>query len=45
MWLMWSLVSVRSVVVLVLEQDRCTVCIKSTIESEIVLDTPDGTPS
>ena len=24
--------------------DRCTVCAKPTIGSEIVLDTPDGTP-
>jgi hypothetical protein len=25
-------------------QDRCTVCAKRTIGSEIVLDAPDGTP-
>ena len=31
--------------VLVLVQDRCTVCAKRTIGSDIVLDTPDGTPS
>jgi hypothetical protein len=30
--------------VLILTQDRCTVCGKSTIGSKIVLDTPDGTP-
>jgi hypothetical protein len=24
--------------------DRCTVCVKRTICSEIILDTPDGTP-
>jgi hypothetical protein len=30
--------------VLVLAQDRCTVCVKCTIGSEIILDTPDGTP-
>jgi hypothetical protein len=30
--------------VLVLVQDRCTVCAKYTIASEIVLDAPDGTP-
>jgi hypothetical protein len=35
MWLMWSLVSVRSVMVSVLEQDRCTVCAKRNIGSEI----------
>ena len=27
-----------------LEQDRCTVCAKCTIGSEISLDAPDGTP-
>jgi hypothetical protein len=30
--------------VLVLVQDRCTVCDKCTIASEIILDTPSGTP-
>ena len=30
--------------VLVLVQDRCTVCAKHTIGSEIVLDAPDGSP-
>jgi hypothetical protein len=25
-------------------QDRCTVCAKRTIGTEIVLDSPDGTP-
>jgi hypothetical protein len=25
-------------------QDRCKVCVKCTIGSEIVLDAPDGTP-
>jgi hypothetical protein len=28
---------------LVLVQDRCTICAKRSIGSEIVLDTPDGT--
>ena len=27
-----------------LEQDRCTVCAKRTIGSDIILDAPDGTP-
>jgi hypothetical protein len=27
------------------EQDRCTVCAKCTIGSEIILDAPNGTPS
>ena len=30
--------------VLVLVQDRCTVCAERTIGSDIVLDAPDGTP-
>ena len=36
--------SVRLEMVLVLVQDRCTVCAKRTIGSDIVLDAPDGTP-
>jgi hypothetical protein len=28
----------------VLVQDRCTICAKHTIGSEIVLDAPDSTP-
>ena len=31
-------------IVLMLTQDRCMVCVKHTIGSDIVLDTPDGTP-
>ena len=30
--------------VLVLVQDRCTICTKYTIGSDIILDAPDGTP-
>ena len=30
--------------VLILTQDRCTVCVKRTIGSEIILDALDGTP-
>ena len=30
--------------VLVLTQDKCTVCANRTIGSDIILDTPDGTP-
>ena len=30
-------------IVLILMQDRCTVCMEHTICSEINLDTPDGT--
>ena len=36
--------SVRLEMVLVLVQDRCMVCSKCTIGSDIVLDAPDGTP-
>ena len=35
--------SVRLEMVLVLVQDRCTVCAESTIGSEIILDATDGT--
>ena len=31
-------------IVLILTQDRCMVCVRHTIGSEIVLDAPDGTP-
>ena len=40
----WNLVLVRLVMVFVSVQDRCMVCAKCTIGSEIILDTPDGTP-
>ena len=40
---MWNLVSIRLETVLVLVQDRCMVCVKHTIGSEMVLDAPDGT--
>ena len=43
MWFMWNLVSVHLETVLVSEQDRCMVCTKRTIGSEIVLDAPDST--
>ena len=39
-----KLVSACLEIVLVLTQDRCTVCAKHTIGSEIILDAPDGTP-
>ena len=42
--LKWNLVLVLLDIVLILMQDRCTVCVKRTIGSEIILDTPDGTP-
>jgi hypothetical protein len=36
---------VRLEIVLLLMHDWCTVCVKRTIGSEIVLEAPDGTPS
>ena len=36
--------SVLLEMVLVLVQDRSTVCAKRTIASDIILDAPDGTP-
>ena len=36
--------SVRLEMVLVLVQDRCTVCAKQTIGSDIILDAPGGNP-
>jgi hypothetical protein len=44
MWAMWNLVSVHLDIVLVSVQDRCMVCVKHTIGSEIILDAPNGTP-
>jgi hypothetical protein len=41
-WVMWNLVFVHLETLLVLVQDRCTICAKRSIGSEIVLDTPDG---
>jgi uncharacterized membrane protein len=41
---MLNLVSVHLETVLVLVQDRCTVCTERTIGSEIVSDAPNGTP-
>jgi hypothetical protein len=41
---MSNLISVRLETVLLLVQDRCTVCAKRTIGSGIVLDAPNGTP-
>jgi hypothetical protein len=43
-WVVWNLVLVYLQTVLVSVQDRCLVCVKRTIGSEIDLDAPDGTP-
>ena len=44
MWVMLNLVSVHLEMVLVSVQDRCTVYVKHTIRSGIILDEIDGTP-
>jgi hypothetical protein len=45
MRLKWKLASVCLEIVLLLMHDWCTVHVKRTIGSEIVLEAPDGTPS
>ena len=40
-WVMWNLTSFCLDIVLVSVQDRCMVCARRTIGSEIVLDAPD----
>jgi hypothetical protein len=35
---------IRLEIVLILRQDRCTVCAERTIDLEIALDAPDGAP-
>jgi hypothetical protein len=42
--LKWKLVWVRLEIVLILTQDRCTVCANRNIDTEIVLNAPDGSP-
>jgi hypothetical protein len=42
--LLWKLVLVHLETMLILMQDRCMVCVEHTIGSEIVLDSPNGTP-
>ena len=42
--LRWKLDSVYFEIVLILTQDRCTICVECTIGLEIVLDAPDQTP-
>jgi hypothetical protein len=43
-WVMWNLISVRLEIVLVMVQDRCTVCENVPLAQKIILDTSDGTP-
>ena len=41
---MWKLVLACLEIVLILTQDRCTVCAERNIGSGTILDAPDGTP-
>jgi hypothetical protein len=41
--LKWKLILVHAEIVLILTQDRCMVCVKRTIGSEIILEAPCGT--
>ena len=43
-WVFWNLTSFLLETVLVSVQDRYMVCARHTIDSEIVLDAPKGTP-
>ena len=38
--LKWKLILIRLEMVLILTQDRCTVCVKRTIGPKIILDAP-----
>jgi hypothetical protein len=42
-WVVWNLILVHFETMLVLVQDRCTVCTKYTIGIEIILDALDAT--
>jgi hypothetical protein len=44
MWVMWNLAYFHLDIVLGSAQDRCIVCARRTIGSEMVLDALDGTP-
>ena len=43
-WVMWKLILLLLEIVLLLAQDRCTVCAECTMGMEIILAVPDGTP-
>ena len=42
--LKWKFILVHLKIVLILTQDRSTVCVERTISLKNVLDTPNGTP-
>ena len=41
-WVIWNLASFHLETVLVSVRDRCMVCTRRTVGSEIILDAPDG---
>jgi hypothetical protein len=43
-WVMWNLILVNLEIVLGSVQDRCMVCAKHTVGSEIILNAPNSTP-
>jgi hypothetical protein len=43
-WVVWNLILIRLETMLVLVQNRCSVCIGHTIGTVIILDALDGTP-
>jgi hypothetical protein len=43
-WVIWNLILVRLETILVSVQHKCTVYAKHTIGSEVILDSPKGTP-
>ena len=43
-WVKWKLILLHLEIVLILAQDRCTVCSDCTMGMEIILAVPDGTP-
>jgi hypothetical protein len=44
MWVKWNLILVYLEIVLILAQDRCTVCVECTMGMEMFLVAPDGSP-
>jgi hypothetical protein len=44
MWVLWNLVSICFETVLASVHYRCSVCVKRTVFSKIVLEAPDKTP-
>ena len=43
-WVKWKLILLHLEIVLILAQDRCTVCAECTMGMEIIVVVPNGTP-